>query len=342
MKKKWLAAVLAAPVLAAALAIVYPYAQTARYERSGSSTISHDERRQVIATLIDRISGHYVFADKAQRMASMLREREKEYDRIEDAHTLVRTLNDDLASIARDVNLKVTYSPPAKTPGWFEPLRRMFKSDAVKKVELLPPDIGYLEITEFMSPELAAREYAQALDKLKRTKAIIVDLRRNAGGSREAARLLASYFVDRPLPISEAHYRDHVERPWTVRKLGARPHLGEMYVLTSRETRAAAEDFAYMMQALKRASIVGEPTRGGANLAGTFQLGPRFMASIPQARLVSPVTQSNWEGVGVQPDIPAPANEALRTIRRRILTDRLAHATTAFGYIELKKMLAEL
>ncbi|TFW30299.1 S41 family peptidase [Massilia horti] len=340
MKKKWLAALLVAPVLAATLALVFTY--TRSHGRAGSNTIDIAERRQVIATLNDQISRHYVFADKAQQIASLLREREKDYDRIGDAQTLARVLNDDMASIAHDVNLKVTYSPPGQTPEWLEPLARWFKPGAVAKAELLPPDIGYLEIAEFMPPELAAREYAQALDKLKRTNAIIVDLRRNAGGSREAARLLASYFVDRPLPLNEAHYRDHIERPWTVRRLGARPHLGEMYVLTSGETKAAAEDFAYTMQAMKRASIVGEQTRGGANLADTFRLGPCFVASIPRARLVSPVTHANWEGVGVRPDIPAPSKEALRTIRRRILTDRLAHASNAFGYIELRKMLSEL
>lgn len=361
MNKRWLAAGLAMPALAVALLATFmatfPDALSwPAVSPSAGSAVTRAERRELIETLASRLNEHYVFADKAQQMAALLRERERQgaYD-IDNGAALAAVLNRDLASVAHDASLALEYRADAPVgvehqaahgawPGWLDLLRRRFGSHGVAKVERLPPDIGYLAIAEFEPPALAGPKYAQALEKLAGTAAIIVDLRHNRGGSREAARLLASYFVDRPLPLNEVHYRDsgRTERPWTVNRLPAPAHLGKMYVLTSRDTQAAAEEFAYTMQAMKRAAIIGEPTRGAAHVATAYRLAPHFSGAIPNGRPVNPVTQANWEGAGVVPDVPAPADQALKTIERHILTERLAHASNAFGYIALKKLLAEL
>ena len=357
MNKRWLAAGVAMPALAAALLATFPGALSwPGGSPSAGGVVTRAERHELIETLASRLNEHYVFADKARQMAALLRERERQgaYG-IDNGAVLAGVLNRDLASVAHDASLAVEYSADARFeaehqsaqgawPGWLDPLRRRFGSYGVAKVERLPPDIGYLAIAEFAPPALAGPKYAQALDKLAGTAAIIVDLRHNRGGSREAARLLASYFVDRPLPLNEVYYRDsgRTERPWTINLLPAPAHLGKMYVLTSRDTQAAAEDFAYTMQAMKRAAIIGEPTRGAAHIATAYRLAPHFSGAIPNGRPVNPVTQANWQGVGVVPDISAPADQALKTIERSILTERLAHASNAFGYIALKKLLAEL
>jgi hypothetical protein len=353
MNKRWLAMGLAMPALAAALLAALPGALPwPAVPRQAGGPVTGAERRELIETLASRLNAHYVFADKARQMAALLRERALQgaYD-IDNGASLAKVLSRDLASVAHDAGLAVDYSADGEShpadrawPAWLDPLRRRFGSYGVTKVERLPPDIGYLAIAEFAPPALAGPKYAQALDKLAGSAAIIVDLRHNRGGSIEAARLLASYFVDRPLPLNEVHYRDsgRTERPWTARTLPAPAHLGKMYVLTSRDTQAAAEDFAYAMQAMKRAAVIGETTRGAAHVASTYRLSPHFSAAIPNGRLVNPVTQANWEGIGVVPDVPAPAGQALKTIQRSILTERLAHASNAFGYIALKKLLAEL
>ena len=76
-------------------------------------------------------------------------------------------------------------------------------------------------------------------------------------------------------------------------------------MLVGPKTYSAGEEFAYDLQVLKRATIVGEKTRGGANPGGLTDLGSNFFAVIPTGRAENPITRTNWEGVGVLPDVKA-------------------------------------
>jgi C-terminal processing protease CtpA/Prc len=38
-----------------------------------------------------------------------------------------------------------------------------------------------------------------------------------------------------------------------------------------------------------------------------------FMIGVPFAKSLDPVTKTNWEGTGVEPDVKVPAAEALTT-----------------------------
>jgi len=87
----------------------------------------------------------------------------------------------------------------------------------------------------------------------------------------------------------------------------------DLYILTSGRTFSAPEAFAYDMQALKRATIVGEMTGGGAHGTTMHRLADHFSASIPFSRSINPVTKTDWEGVGVKPDVVVPADQALLT-----------------------------
>jgi retinol-binding protein 3 len=70
---------------------------------------------------------------------------------------------------------------------------------------------------------------------------------------------------------------------------------------------------------LKRAIIVGERTAGGAHLTGSVIATDKFYVRIPQGRTTSPVTNSNWEGIGVIPDIEVSAEEALKAAQTKAL-----------------------
>jgi C-terminal processing protease CtpA/Prc len=84
-----------------------------------------------------------------------------------------------------------------------------------------------------------------------------------------------------------------------------------VYVLTSANTFSAAEELSYNLQQLGRATIVGETTRGGAHPREGWTVHPHLEASIPVGRSINPVSGTNWEGIGVRPDVPCPAAEAL-------------------------------
>jgi C-terminal processing protease CtpA/Prc len=85
-----------------------------------------------------------------------------------------------------------------------------------------------------------------------------------------------------------------------------------VYVLTSKTTFSAAEEVAYDLKAARRATLVGETTRGGANPANRpVPLSYGLKVFIPNGRVEHPLTGTNWEGVGVAPDVAAPADQAL-------------------------------
>jgi C-terminal processing protease CtpA/Prc len=95
-----------------------------------------------------------------------------------------------------------------------------------------------------------------------------------------------------------------------------------VFILAGPGTMSAGEDFAYTMQALKRATVIGERTWGGAHPARPYRLGEHFFAVIPSRRTISPITHTNWEGVGVTPDIAAAPDKAL-AVAKDLLQRRL-------------------
>jgi len=86
-----------------------------------------------------------------------------------------------------------------------------------------------------------------------------------------------------------------------------------VYVLTSRRTFSGAEEFSYNLKHLKRATIIGETTGGGAHPGGMRRIHANFSIFVPDGRAINPITNTNWEGVGVEPDVKVAADDALRT-----------------------------
>jgi C-terminal processing protease CtpA/Prc len=64
---------------------------------------------------------------------------------------------------------------------------------------------------------------------------------------------------------------------------------------------------------MRRAVIVGERTRGGAHLTSGFRIDEHFRIAVPHARSENAITGTDWEGVGVKPDVEVPAERALHT-----------------------------
>jgi C-terminal processing protease CtpA/Prc len=78
----------------------------------------------------------------------------------------------------------------------------------------------------------------------------------------------------------------------------------DLFLLVGPSTFSAAEDFCYSLQQLKRATLVGEKTGGGAHIGrGLQRLSPLFTAFIPVGQSLNPVTKTNWENGGVEPEV---------------------------------------
>lgn len=153
------------------------------------------------------------------------------------------------------------------------------------------------------------------MDSLSDTDALIIDVRDNHGGSPKSVALLISYFVNHLTRLNDVWSRDsgQTTQIWTEAKLDGRRYGGKkpVVILAGPGTASAGEDFTYTMQALKRATVIGERTWGGAHPIALYRIGDHFFAAIPNSRSISPLTHTNWEGSGVMPDVAAPPANAL-------------------------------
>jgi C-terminal processing protease CtpA/Prc len=154
------------------------------------------------------------------------------------------------------------------------------------------------------------------------TQALIIDLRQNGGGSPDGVALIASYLFNHPVRMNDIYDRpsNETRQFWTLPYVPGKRFAGKhVYVLTSDRTFSAAEDFTYAVKNLKPATIVGEVTGGSAHPVSPRRLTDHFVVTVPMGRSISAITHTDWEGVGVEPDVKVLAAQALGTAHLRAL-----------------------
>ena len=289
-------------------------------------------RSEVIDRVLNGLDRSYVFPEVARQMREAVSDRVSngEYEAINDAQEFADKLTADLQAVCRDKHLRVRLSVDG---GGATLMRRgaMNRADSEGNggfaiVEIMPGNVGYIDLRGFLSPHAAAEHAANAMNKVADADSLIIDLRKNGGGSAEMVALLVSYLLESErILVNTFVGRDGTvtDETWTTEDLPGRRFTKDVYVLTSAYTFSAAEEFAYDLKNLKRATLVGETTGGGANPIDMFRINDRFEVSIPVARAVNPISKTNWEGVGVAPDVSVPAADALETAHRAALAKRV-------------------
>ncbi len=250
-------------------------------------------------------------------------------------------VTEDMRSVCHDAHLHLSFSQdvlPPRTqedrPGPDEiAARQRFEravNGGVEKVERLPGNVGYVELRGFLPRETSKKPIDAAMGFLANADAVILDLRRNGGGDPATVQYLCSYFFDsKPVHLNDIYFRpaNQTQQFWTERRVdGLRLAKTPVYVLTSKRTGSGAEECAYDLQNLHRATILGESTWGGANPGDSYRLNDHFTAFVPNGRAINPYTHTNWEGAGVTPDIKVPATDALVTAQRLALEKLLSEA----------------
>lgn len=291
-------------------------------------------RAAVIDSLIAGLHDSYVFPEVAKTLDRHLRGMQKKgaFDGITSAEAFADSLTSVLHAIGKDRHFLVGYRhEPLPVvaedgPPPVEEVRRQQEQMrrgnwGFERVERLIGNVGYLELRMLAPPTPeAGAALAAAMQFLSGTDALIIDLRRNGGGSPEMVQMVCSYLF----PSGERrHLNDLVFREggtervsefWTLPWVAGPRHADKpVYLLTSGRTGSGAEELSYNLQNLKRATLVGDTTGGAANPGGFVRLHDHFAAFISNGRARSPVTKTNWEGIGVRPEVPAPPGEALKT-----------------------------
>ncbi len=285
--------------------------------------IDQHTRNDVLDHLARELESGYVFQDTAKKLADMVRSKRKSkaYRSLTSAPAFARALTDDLYTVAHDKHLRVGYSfsplPPLHPgPPPQEVIDQMRKQNgAIPKVEILDGNVGYIRVNGVPFVGAARSAIAAAFAFLHNTDALIIDNRGDGGGDPSTVALYISYLSEgAPYVVNRFRWRagDRTQEFKTT-------DLGELtygahkpvYVVDSPFTFSGGEELAYDLQAQKRAVIVGEVSGGGANPGGPIALGHQFLVNMPGGRPINPITQTNWEGVGIKPDVPVPASNAL-------------------------------
>lgn len=292
-------------------------------------SFADDDLPQLLAGIAQKIRVGYVFPGVAETVARRVEAAAVagRYGKL-CADAYCEQLTADLRQWSDDAHLRVRYSAAPYRPLAGDDVVRE-QSDrrahcerigfGIKSVEILSDNVGYIDIREFVERTLSASVVTAALSRVTRCAALILDLRACVGGDPEAVAWLASYLFDKPMQLSTFEPRNAAPEPlWTEAHVpgGRFGSTKPVFVLTANFTFSGAEQFAYDLQALKRITVVGERTGGGAHACNFHWINEHFNLLLPECRPVNPVTGSNWEKTGVAPEVPCAAEAALATAQR--------------------------
>jgi hypothetical protein len=300
-----------------------------------SPSIDSDTKGEVVQKVASIMKDKYVFSEIGENMAKhIIKQHEKgSYDSYTAVKPFCRKLTSDLRDICHDKHIFVFYSPEEARE--VAARNNLLPNEEIKKIneaflkrakrgnfgfskiEILKGNIGYMNLNWFSGSKGACDTANNVMGFLSNTDAIIIDLRNNIGGGGDVLRLLASYFFNSgKMPLTGVYYRstDRIEKVWTLEHVpGRRRPDVDLYILTSSRTFSAAEDFCYSLKALKRATVIGEKTKGGAHPVDVIIVKGNILTQISIGNSYNPITKTNWEGVGVNPDIETAAEDALKT-----------------------------
>jgi hypothetical protein len=288
-------------------------------------------RARVIDGAIAQLNESYVFPETAKKMGDLVKSKQKkgDYDSITDGGAFAKMLTDNFQEVSHDKHLNVDFSPapmPKRPEGppdadaiarYRKDMERM--NCGFDKAEILSGNVGYLKFNFFADPDVCGPTAVAAMNFLANVDAIIFDVRENGGGDPKMVAFLSTYLFSEATHLNDLWERkgDVTHQYWTLpyvpgKRLDGKP----AYVLTSKETFSGGEEFCYNLKNLKRATLIGETTGGGAHPVSGHRIDDHFMIGVPFARAINPISKTNWEGTGVEPDVKVPAADALATAQK--------------------------
>jgi C-terminal processing protease CtpA/Prc len=352
------------------LQIILPDSAIAQPGPPPNGPIDAKIRREVIDSLTTVLSDGYYDPSIAKKMVSKINTYYKSgrYDTIKTGRQYADKLTQDLYEVSRDKHLSVEYVNAVQSEeGEANKAKRIknemdFRADVnhgFDKIEMLPGNIGLLELRGFLPIDETAAKIDAAMSLLTDADALIIDLRYNRGGHPATVQYFASYLLDsKPVLFNTLKWRSSAgnqpvkvtrkaigpgqeHQSWTLAAVpGPRYDKKPVYLLIGEMTASGGESFAYSLQALKRATIVGGTSAGAANPGGTDPLTSNFQVFIARGRPTNPITQASWEGVGVKPDVESSWENTLKVAYLQALGE-IDKRGDYKGPYDIKELIAE-
>jgi hypothetical protein len=306
----------AVPVRAAGSFIALPVTSV------GGAALDPD-RQRVFDAVIANVRQHYFDPAVAQQIVDALITRQRRGDdaAATNGKDFAALLTTQMRDVSQDMHLELVYiaKPAQSSPQEFARMLTTLQKDncSFKKVQILPHNIGYLKLDAFLDPSVCSSTATAAMASLNHSDALIFDLRDNRGGTAEMVSLISSYLFDHPEYMFDPR-RVPTPQSWTSSPVPDSKLANKLvFILTSSTTISAAEQFTYDLKMLKRATIVGETTAGGAHAGVFHRIDDHYGIAIPENRAVNPYSKSDWEATGIRPDIEVAAAAALETAVRQ-------------------------
>jgi len=279
-------------------------------------------RAEVVDSLGKLYERNYLLRDSARIIAARLRERlaAGAYASATTPAAFAEALTADIRAVNDDKHLRVLAGPPrmagpapqaGATSGGATPSYRFLEG-----VRMMEGQVGYFRLPMLPEDTAAAGEVARAMQELRGSRAMILDLRGSRGGSAELANVVISHFTAPgllTLTSWDVADGDTVPRRTLDQVPGPRRVDVPLFVLVDSITVSASEDVAFVLHNLGRATLIGATTRGGGRNNIIVPAGHGFVASISVSKVWDPCTGREWERVGITPDIRVPSAQALDT-----------------------------
>lgn len=304
---------------------------------SRDALVSSKKQKVILDNFAKELSGNYIYPEKTKLISTKLDSAFKAgyFKTSKNNAEFGLRVTQFVRSIVQDNHLGLKY----RDKNQIGPQPFMKRREPNDRGEMLPPpmagmrepvefkiledNIGFLRLDLFDEQPIFYDKIDEAFEAAKNTKALIIDLRNNGGGSPKAVAYVASYLLKENTQMSSIFVRDGkgiIEDKFFTEAVRGKKFMEKpVYILTGKRTFSAAEHFTYDLQALKRVKVIGVKTVGGANPGREFDLGNSFFAFIPFGRSCNPITKTNWEGVGIQPDVLTEKDaleETLKSIKK--------------------------
>jgi hypothetical protein len=303
---------------------------TSVFAQTNNVRLTSEKQKEIISSFSDTLSKYYIFQDSVKMIVEKLDLAYKNgmFDNITDDSLFAVSVTKFVRTVMPDNHLGIRYeknlqsSPSNRTAPTPRdnsvPINPEMADNRRSPIEfkILENNIGYLKLEMFDDQPMFFNEIDNVFENAKETKALIIDLSQCRGGSPRGCNYVTSYLLQPNIQLTSIfnliNGKVTETESYSLKTLKSQRYADKpVFILTGKMTFSAAENFCYDLQVLKRGTIVGVNTIGGANPGRTFSIGNSYSAFIPFGYSYNHTTKTNWEGVGIIPDILTSENDAL-------------------------------